>query len=161
MKNYLPFVIGCAFFLNVISCAPIVSTDFKSFQENPEKYQSKSSTIKADIKNVAKPPAILVGRKVELTGYVVLEGFKTINDWSFLLKDDEGHQVWCYERTYRVTGWIAPEMALREAAHKKEKITVLGRFEQSGKIELEWIEYKGQHYDTDYFPPGIWLPPSF
>jgi len=64
----------------------------------------------------------------------------------------------CYEWEYRVDGWIAPEMALRRAEKENEQVTVVGKLEGGLRIELDWIEYKGQHYNTDYKPPGFRSP---
>ena len=30
--------------------------------------------------------------------------------------------------------------------------------EKNLEIELDWIEYEGQHYDTDFKPPQFWVP---
>ena len=72
--------------------------------------------------------------------------------------DEKGRQVRCYEREYRITSWIMPEMALRQAEKENEKVTVIGKFEKNGKIELNQIEYKGQQFNTDYKPPDVRIP---
>jgi hypothetical protein len=158
MRNYLPFMMGVALFLNLISCAPVVKTDLKSLKENPEAYKGKKVIIIADIKSVVEAPEAYLGKKIKIMGYVILDGFRKTNDWSFVLKDEDGRQVRCYEREYRITSWIMPEMALRQANQGKEKVTAAGKFEKNGKIELDWIEYKGQHFNTDYKPPEIRVP---
>ena len=109
----------------------------------------------ADIKSVVEAPGDYLDKKIEIMGYVTLDGLRKTNDWSFVLKDEEGRQVRCYEREYRITSWIMPEMALKQANQGKEKVTVAGKFEKNGKIELDWIEYKGQHFNTDYKPPEV------
>jgi len=158
MKNCLTGMMGIVLFLNLISCAPIVRTDLKSLQENPEAYKGKSVILIADIKSVIEAPEAYRDKKIEMTGYIVLDGFRRGDDWSFVLNDGEGRGVRCYEREYRLRSWIMLEMALRQANQRNEKITVVGKFERNGKIELDWIEYKDQHFDTDYKPPGIRLP---
>ena len=105
-----------------------------------------------------KPQKFFVDKKIELTGYVKLNGFRRTNDWGFILQDGVGRQVRCYEREYRISSWIMPEMALRQAEKGNEKVTVEGKFEKNGKIELDWIEYKGQHFNTDYKPPEVRSP---
>jgi len=151
-------MMGVALFLNLISCAPIVKTDLKSLQENPEAYKGKKVIVITDIKSVVEAPEAFLDKKIELMGYVTLDGFRKTNDWSFILKDEKDRQVRCYEREYRITSWIMPEMALRQANQGKEKVTVVGKFEKNGKIELDWIEYKGQHFNTDYKPSEVRLP---
>ena len=160
MKNYLVRLIGFLLLLTLSSCAPIVKTDLKSLNENPEKYKGKWVIVTTDLKSVVDDPKAYRGKNIELTGYVKLDsfGFRGINDWSFILKDVEGKSVRCYEREYRVDGWIMPEMALRRAEKENEQVTVVGKLEGGLKIELDWIEYKGQHYNTDYKPPAILLP---
>jgi len=158
MGNYLPFMMGGALFLNLISCAPIVKTDLKSLQENPEAYKGKKVIVIADIKSVVEAPGAYMDKKIEIMGYVTLDSFRKTNDWSFVLKDEEGRQVRCYEREYRITSWIMPEMAIRQATQRKEKVTAAGKFEKNGRIELDWIEYKNQHFNTDYKPPEIRAP---
>jgi len=136
----------------------MVKIDFKSFQENPEAYKGEKVIVVADIKNVVETPEVFMEKKIELTGYVILDGFRKTSDWSFILQDEKGRQVRCYEREYRITSWIMPEIALRQAEQQKEKITVVGTFEKNGKIELDWIEYKGQHFNTDYKPGEVRAP---
>ena len=53
---------GCPF-LNLISCAPMVKTDLKSLQENPEAYKGKKVIVIADIKSVVETPEIFRGQK--------------------------------------------------------------------------------------------------
>ena len=85
MVNYLVFLMSGVFFLNLISCAPIVKTDLKSLQENPEAYKGKKLIITTDIKNVVETPDVFVDKKIEVSGYVILDGFrKTDDDWSFV-----------------------------------------------------------------------------
>jgi len=146
--------------LILFSCAPMVKTDLKSLNENPKKYKGKWVIVTTDLKSVVDNPKGYRGKNIELTGYVKLDtfGFTGINDWSFILKDEEGNSLRCYEREYRVYGWIMPEMALRRAEKENEQVTVQGRLEGGLKIELRWIEYKEQHYNTDYKPPIIPFP---
>jgi hypothetical protein len=160
MKNFLISIIGMVLSLILFSCAPMVKTDLKSLNENPEKYKGKWVIVTTDLKSVVDNPKAYRGKNIELTGYVKLDnfGFTGINDWSFMLKDVEGNSLRCYEWEYRVYGWIMPEMALRQAEKENGPVTVQGKLEGDFKIELRWIEYKGQHYNTDYKPPGIWLP---
>ena len=160
MKKFLISIIGMVLSLILFSCAPMVKTDLKSLNENPEKYKGKWVIVTTDLKSVVDDPKAYRGKNIELTGYVKLDsfGFEGINGWSFILKDVEGKSVRCYEWEYRVSGWIMPEMALRRAEKENEPVIVVGKLEGGLKIELDWIEYKGQHYDTDYKPPGIPLP---
>ena len=144
--------------MNIGSCAPVVKTDLKSLQANPEAYKGKKVIVLADIKSMVEVPDAYRGKTVELSGYVELGNFWKTDGWRFILKDEAGRQVRCYEREYRVTGWIMPEMALRQAAQKKEKVTVSGKVEKNKIIELDWIEYQNQRFDTDYKPPAFWLP---
>ena len=143
--------------LILFSCAPMVKTDLKSLNENPEKYKDKRVIVTTDLKSVVDNPKAYRGKKIELTGYVKLDrfDFSGINGWSFILKDVEGKSVRCYEREYRVNGWIRPEIALRQAEKENKQVTVVGKLEGGLKIELDWIEYEGQHYDTDFKPQGI------
>ena len=160
MKNFIIPIIGLVLSLILFSCSPMVKTDLKSLNENPEKYKGKWVIVTTDLKSVVDGPKAYRGKNIELTGYVKLDSFyfRGINDWSFILKDEEGKSVRCYEWEYRVSGWIMPEMALRRAEKEKEQVTVLGKLEGGLKIELDWIEYKGQHYNTDFKPGGIRLP---
>jgi hypothetical protein len=160
MKNFIIPIIGLVLSLILFSCSPMVKTDLKSLNENPEKYKGKRVIVTTDVKSLVDDPKAYRGKNIELTGYVKLDSFyfRGINDWSFILKDVEGKSVRCYEWEYRVSSWIMPEMALRRAEKENEQVTVVGKLEGGLKIELDWIEYKGQHYDTDYKPMGIPLP---
>ena len=160
MKKFLLSIIGMVLTLILFSCVPMVKTDLKSLNENPEKYKGKWVIVTTDIKSVVDNPKAYRGKNIEFSGYVKLDtfGFTGINGWSFILKDVEGKLVRCYESEYRVDGWIMPEMALRQAEKENGQVTVQGKLEGSLKVELRWIEYKAQHYNTDYKPPAIPFP---
>jgi len=165
MKKFLVWIIGLFVFISVLSCAPLVKTDLKSFNEDPEKYRGKEVIFTTDLKGVVENPTPYLGRKIELTGYVHEYGFIGFGHWNFMLKDEEGRSVRCYERKYRVDAWIMPVLAVRRAEKNNEQVTVVGKLQQGLKIELDWVEYKGQKFDTDFKPPDIpinrGLVPSF
>jgi hypothetical protein len=158
MKNYLVLLIGFLLLLTLSSCAPIVKADLKSLQENPEKYKGKKVIITADIKSVVEAPEAYRGKRIEISGYVKTDGFRRTKDWGFLLEDQEGRSILCNEREYRVTSWLMPVMALRRAEKENKQVTVEGKLLKNLEIELDWIEYEGQHYDTDFKPPQFWVP---
>jgi len=132
---------------------PVAKTDLKSLSEDPEKYQGKEVIIRTDIKSLVENPTPYRGRKIELMGYVErpFRGF----DWDFILKDEQGRAITCYEREYRISAWIMPTMAVRRAHENNDQITVVGKLEGGQRIELDWIEYNAQIMDTDYKPPEI------
>ena len=158
MKNYLVLLIGFLLLLTLSSCAPIVKTDLKSLQENPEKYKGKKVIITADIKSVVEAPGAYWGKRIEISGYVKTDGFRRTKDWGFILEDQEGRSILCNEREYRVTSWLMPVMALRRAEKENKQVTVEGKLLRNLEIELDWIEYEGQHYDTDFKPPQFRVP---
>ncbi len=147
--------------LILLGCASsVVKTDLKSLQEHPEKYKGKRVIVTTELKSLVSTTTNYQGKDVEVTGFVALDGFnfRGVNDWSFILKDEEGNSVRCYEQEYRVESWIMPELVLRRAEKEKKPIKVVGRFERKLRIELDWIEYEAQHYDTDYKPPNLTFP---
>jgi len=156
MKTFLICFLGLALSINFLSCAPlpVVKTDLKSLSEDPEKYQGKKVIITTDLKNLVENPTPYLGRKIELLGYVEY-GFKRIGDWTFVLKDEEGRAIACYEREYRRGAWIIPTMAIRQADRNDEQITVVGILQRDQRIELDWIEYHGKIIDTDHKPPSL------
>lgn len=139
--------------LHLIGCTPLVRTDLKSLQKDPEKYQGKKVIIQTDLKSVLENPADYLGRKIELMGYVKYYGHRGPRGWSFSLKDINGREIICYEREYRVESWTVPCIALRRAERNREQIIVVGKLEKGLELELDWIEYQGQHIDTDFKPP--------
>jgi hypothetical protein len=158
MKNYLISIIGFLLFLTLFSCAPIVKTDIKSLKENPKEYKGKWVIVTTNIKSLLEVPVDYFYKKIEITGYVKLHGFGGIGDWNFLLQDKEGRSLECYEHEYELRSWIMPEVVLKRAEKENGKVTVEGEFKRSGRIELDWIEYQGQRYSTDYVPPLVRLP---
>ena len=156
VKTFLICFLGLALSISFLSCAPlpVVKTDLKSLSEDPEKYQGKEVIITTDLKSLVENPAPYLGRKIELRGYVEY-GLRRFGDWTFVLKDEEGRAITCYEREYRIRAWIIPTMAVRRAERNDEKITVVGMLQGDPRIELDWIEYDGEIIDTDYKPPRI------
>ena len=157
MKTFLICLLGSVLSISLLSCAPLVKTDLKSLTKDPEKYRGKRVIITTDLKSLVENPAPYVGKQVELTGNVEGEDRKS-NYWNFILKDEEGRTVKCYEREYRVDTWIVPKMAVRQAERNNEKITVVGRLKAGLRIELDRIEYKGQTIDTDHKSPAFPTP---
>jgi len=141
--------------LSLIGCTPLVTIDLKSFNANPEAYKGKRVVVATDLRSLVEEPEDYLGKDIEVTGYVRLKGLRG-SYWGFVLEDEDGRSVTCYEWNYRVDSWISPSMAIRRAAREKEHVTVVGKVGRDLEIELDWIEYQGQHYDTDYKP--YWLP---
>lgn len=120
--------------------------------------KDKQVIFTADIAAVAESQEEYAGKRVELSGYVDYVGFWASPYWNFVLKDENGVTIECYERNYHVDAWILPVKAVQRADRKDEKVTVVGRLEGKRRLELDWIEYEGQHYNTDYKPSFIGFP---
>lgn len=151
-------MIGAALFLTLSSCAgPLVRTDLQTLQEKPEQFEGKQVIVTAGIDDVVAHPEAYKGKKVELTGPVEQKGFWRTPYWSFTIQGEKG-SLKCYERIYRVDAWILPVMAIKRAARENSPVTVVGKVEQDLEIELDWIEYQGQHYDTDRPPANMHVP---
>ena len=138
--------------LCLFACTPLVKTDLKSFNANPEEYKGKRVVLTTDLRSLAEKPEDYLGKDVEVTGYVKPGRLRSSGDWGFVLEDEEGRSVRCYEWKYRAESWIMPSMALKRAASQKGQVTVVGKLEKDLEIELDSIEYEGIHYDTDYIP---------
>jgi hypothetical protein len=158
MKKIFIGLITTLLYLNLFACAQqLVKTDLISLNENPEEYKGKEVVVIADLQDIFNDLEAYLGRKVELTGFVELDGFTGFNRWSFVLKDNEGRSARCYERGYRIDAWKIPEVALRRAERKNEKVVVVGDLQKGKRIELDWIEYEGQIINTDYKPPRFFF----
>ena len=68
--------------------------------------------------------------------------------------DEESSFLYCYEKRYRADVWIWPLNAVRQAAYHEKELTVVGKFQKGMTLELDWIEYDGQRFDTDFLPQG-------
>ena len=152
MKTLTVFMIGTAILLSTSGCTPVVKTDLESFAKNPGRYRDKEVIIVTDLARLVETPDTYLGRKVALKGYVVYKGFWGSNYWNFILKDENGNAIKCFERNYRVDAWLWPVVAVKRAERAKQLLTVVGKVEMGPKIELDWIEYEGMHIDTDLKP---------
>lgn len=152
MNRLLVWMACLGLSFGLYACSPMVKTDLKSLNENPGQYKGKRVVLTTDLRNLVEKPEDYFGKKVEVTGYVRINGFRRAGDWAFTLEDKEGRSVRCYEWKYRVESWIMPSMALRRAERENGQVTVVGKLEKDLEIELDWIEYKDQHYNTDYIP---------
>jgi len=159
MKKLLAFIMGMIFFMSLSTCAPVVKTDLKSLNEEPEKYQGKRVIIITDLAGLYENLTPYLGRKIELSGHVEYKRTKGIYYWNFILKDEDRRTVICYERNYRVRPWLTPVYAVKKAERYNQKITVAGKLQERLRIELDWIEYEGDTIDTNYVPPHIQFPP--
>lgn len=157
-KKVMVALVGLIFSFGLFGCAPLVKTDLKGFTENPEKYKGKFVIITADIKSVLEKPEAYVGKRIELKGYVAYNGVRDFSYWNFMLKDEEGKSIRCFEYEYRVDVWLWPDMIVKRADSNHEQLTVVGKLEKGPKLELRWIEYNGQTISTDYLPPVIAFP---
>jgi len=152
MRELLVWIACLGLSFGLFACAPLVKTDLKSLNENPLQYKGKMVVVTTDVRSLVEKPEDYCGKKVELNGYVRLNGFRRTGDWGFILEDEEGRSIRCYEWKYRVESWIMPSMTLRRAARENGQVTIVGRVEKDREIELDWIEYENEHYDTDYLP---------
>ena len=145
-------------FTNFLGCSPYVRVDQKDIGENGEKYKGKHIIIMTDIADLYENDTKYTGKKIELKGYVEYRRTKGVYYWNFILKDDNGRSVVCYERHYKPRPWLRPVYAIMEAERVNDIITIVGRCKQGMKIELDWIEYDDETIDTDYVPPFIKIP---
>ena len=152
MKRVLLLTACLVLSLSLFACAPLVKTDLKSLNANPDEYKGKRVVVTTDLRSLTEKPEDYLGKDIEVTGYVRPNRLRRYGDWAFVLEDEKGRSVRCYEREYRVDSWIMPSMAVKRAARENEQVTVVGRVEKDLEIELDWIEYEDQHYDTDYLP---------
>lgn len=153
MKNILISLMGIVFAGSLFSCAgQVVKTDLQSVEENPDAYKGKRVVITTDLKSLAEKPEDYLEKKVELKGFAEYREGPLRPYWHFVLKDEEGRSLKCYERNYHNYVWEWPLMTVRKAKRNKEQLTVVGRFEKRGVLELDWIEYDGETINTDYVP---------
>jgi len=155
----LPFaaVTALLFLLAGCSAPPLVKTDLKTFLENPDDFAGKHVIITTTIKDLSENPDTYLDRKIEVSGFVEYRESRVGAYWNFTLKEEESkeeHQLYCYEDTYRVDVWIQPLNAVRQAVYRNKQLTVVGNFQKGMTLELDWIEYEGQHIDTDFLPPA-------
>lgn len=137
---------------------PLVRTDLDTYVKNPQEFKGKMVLFTTDITHLLDNQETYLRKKVELAGYVEYLDHHGVSDWGFRLKDDAGNSVLCHEQNYRVAAWDRLVTILRRAERERGVVTVVGEAEWGGKIELDWIEYQGQHLDTDYKPYSIALP---
>jgi hypothetical protein len=93
-----------------------------------------------------------------VSGNVEYVGLRASAYWNFKLKNETGEVITCYEYNYHVEAWIMPDVAVKRAEREQEPLTVVGKLEGKSRLELDWIEYKGQHYNTDHKPVHIPYP---
>jgi hypothetical protein len=155
-KLYL--MIGLLVCTNFFGCSPHVRIDPKEMSKDSEKLKGKNIILVTDIADLHENPISFVDKKIELKGYVEYRRTKKIYYWNFLLKDDNGRCIICYERHYRPRPWLRPVYAIMKAERVNDIITIVGRLKEDLKIELDWIEYDNETIDTDYVPPFIKIP---
>ena len=135
--------------------SPPVKMDLNTFLEDPEEYAGKFVIITATIKDLFDDPDSYLYHKVEVSGFVEYRESWVGPYWNFTLKEKpEGEiSLSCYENRYRPDVWIWPLNAVRQAAHYKKELTVVGTFHKRMTLELDWIDYGGQQIYTDFLPP--------
>jgi hypothetical protein len=157
VRKILVAIMGIISLLGLYSClGPVVKTDLQSLNENPEDFEGKEVIITAALNTVTENPDAYLYKKIELKGYVVYKEPWSGLYWNFILIDEDGNAVNCDERWYRTDIWIWPLTAVRHARNKNEQLTVVGRFQKGRTLELDWIEYDGQMFDTDFLPPRMY-----
>ena len=158
MKKVFLLITCLILSFGLFCCAPMVKTDLKSLRENPQEYEGKMVVVTTDLRSLAEKPEDYLGRKVELTGFVEYNGFRNFHYWNFLLKDEEGRSVRCYEREYRVYAWLWPVVTVKRAERETGPLTIVGKLHPNLRIELDWIEYEGIHINTDHKPQRFAFP---
>jgi len=153
MRKFLLRTAGILVLSSSLSaCTPLVKTDLKNLTANPDQYQGKRVVVTTDLRTLVEKPEDYFGKNIEVTGHVSLKGLRSSGDWSFILKDEEGKSVRCYEWQYGVEYWSMLSVVLRRAERENGQVTVVGKLEKDKEIELDWIVYQDQYIDTDYVP---------
>jgi hypothetical protein len=159
VKRKRALIIGMLLILGVCGCwGPLVRTDLDSLRKNPDEFKGKAVLLTTDIASLLDNQESYLHHKVELTGQVEYLGFPGQVYWSFLLKDEAGRALHCYEQEYHVYSWGMVDAAIRRAEREHGVVTVVGKPERGGRLELDWIDYRGQHLDTDHKPPSFHVP---
>lgn len=143
-------VAGCA-------SAPVV-VDYAEYRTDPQRYREADAVVRIDLATLLASGEALAGRKVELSGPVDYRGHTGFFYWHFYLIGPGEQRVRCYEREYRIESWVVPRTFVQRANSDRGTLTVNGRYEPPLGIELDWIAYDGQRFDTDYLPPRLVLP---
>jgi hypothetical protein len=148
MKKFIALLIG-SFFLSasLSACGPMIKTDLKSLNENPEKYKGKRVIVTTNLKSVVDSPEAYLGKRIELAGYVRATRFEEPNEWSFILEDKSERSIKSYVEGYEDANLIMHELALGKAVKENELVTVVGEFQKGPRLELEWIEAEGLEYN--------------
>jgi hypothetical protein len=157
MKRLLIGCISVFLMAYLIGCAPkeIVRTDLASFNANPEVYKDKRVILKTDIAVLVNNPDPFDANEIEVSGVVSKDS--TGLDWGFYLEEEAGMRVECYESNYRNSPWVIVDAVVNRARASHENMTVAGSFEKGFGIELNWIEYQGQTFYTNYKPDILGL----
>ena len=129
-----------------------VKTDLQTLQQNPEQFKGKEVILTTTIKQVQEHQDAYLGKKVEITGFVLYKGYRGSSFWSFDLKDEADRHLSCYEQRYRVIAWTMPDAIIKRATRENEQVTIVGRIEKDLSVELSGIKYRGQYYNTNHLP---------
>ena len=158
MKRLLMGYIGICLTAYLVGCAPkeIVRTDLASIRANPEAFADKRVILKTDIMELIHNPTPYDSMEIEVSG--IVSKYSTGIDWGFYLEDTSGARVECYEYEYRHSPWVMVDAVVNRARDSHENMTVAGFFKKGFGIELNWIEYQGQTYYTNYKPDVLGLP---
>ncbi len=145
--------------LALVGCAtPPVVVDYAEYRTAPERYAEADAIVRTDLATLLSNADTLAGRRVELAGQVDYRGHFGYFYLLFFLTDVQRQTMRCYEREYRVDSWIWARTLARRADTDDGTLKVAGRYKPPQGLELDWIEYKGHHVDTDYHPPRLLLP---
>ncbi len=155
MENSMKWFAGTLFISLIFwGCTSVVRTDLESLSVSPEGYSEPIGKysiviITTEMESIVENPEAYTGRTVEMAGYVQERSFEGNHGWSFILEDASVNAINCYEWEFNEANLTELEIALRQAAKEGEEITVLGKFTEGQKIELESVEARGQTYATD------------
>lgn len=145
---YLAFSFTLSTFL---ACAPLIKTDLDSYLRDQTDYKGKQVVITADLENILERYELYQGKEVEISAPVTYFGKWNFRTWYLMLEED-GKKIRCYENEYRVYPGIDALSLLKIAKSEGGEVTVRGKLKPDG-IELNRLFYKEYAVDTNSKPP--------
>jgi hypothetical protein len=144
------------YFVAVLLCAacshPPVRATLDEVLADPGEYEGEELIITTTIKDVLEDYSLYRERRIEVTADLAYFGSRSFWTW-YILLNDQGDELRCYTRHYRVSVGRDADVLMRRAASEKKPLTVNGVLRNDG-IDIREIIYDAQIVRPDVKPPA-------
>ena len=145
--------------VSACSHPPQVRATLDEVLAEPEAYEDAEFIIAAPVSDVLENPSRYRDYWIEVSGTLGYYGWRSFWTWYLMVADEEGNELRCYTKYYRVSIGRDAGMMMKRAANREKPVTVNGYLKNDG-LDIREILYDGAKVLPARKPPCMPIMPG-